>query len=73
MPCSNTKIISLQEAESIVSEECLILLGVNAENETNLIENNTFVQKNSYVSILPPSQYILKEWKKFILQNKFNL
>jgi 2-polyprenyl-3-methyl-5-hydroxy-6-metoxy-1,4-benzoquinol methylase len=73
MPYSSTKIISLQEAESIVSEECLILLGVNAENETNLIDNNTFVQKNSFVSILPPSQYILKEWKKFILQNKFNL
>jgi 2-polyprenyl-3-methyl-5-hydroxy-6-metoxy-1,4-benzoquinol methylase len=73
MPYSKTKIISLSQAKLESKKkgggEVVILLGINAENEENIIENNTFVNQNSYISILPPSKNLPKAWKQFISDN----
>jgi hypothetical protein len=66
MPHSKTEIISLSHDNITGGGEYLILLGVNAENEKKLIKNSFFVKQNSFISILPPSEYLPKSWKQFI-------
>ena len=65
MPFSKTEIISSSHDKIKSDGGYLILLGVNAENEKKLIENS-FVSQNSFISILPPSEYLPKSWKQFI-------
>jgi 2-polyprenyl-3-methyl-5-hydroxy-6-metoxy-1,4-benzoquinol methylase len=64
MANSNIKIISSEEAlKNYFGKEFLVLLGVNAENEERLINESPFINKNKFLSILPPSPHLPTWWK----------
>jgi len=72
LPGSDIPIISGSDAASCITDNDLVLLGVNAENEDGLLEKRPWIRKLRYASILPPSAYLLSGWSVFNLQNSFN-
>jgi SAM-dependent methyltransferase len=62
VPGCNLKILPFDVS---ITNDYFFLLGVNTENERKVIENKC-LNTNSYASVLPPSIYLPKFWKKMI-------
>lgn len=65
MPSSGVAIRSTAQAqEDLAGEEFFALLGVNGENEDNLMKESHFLSEESCSSVLPPSSRLLQSWKR---------
>ncbi len=62
MPGSGIPIVSSVEAASRIDSRTFVLLGVNGENEEDLLHNSVFLREIEYASILPPSTHLLEAW-----------
>lgn len=69
LPGTSILIHSREDGLKSLPTNSLLLLGVNGENESKLIQEISLHKVFIYKSILPPSNYLLKSFEKYSLTN----